>query len=161
MAVRFLAQQLVFVTTCSHILDQVLSQPFDAQGRPEEKPFTSRDEGHCVEEGGVPKDPTGFHSHSGGLVSFKALHQVWSYGQNNYPPLSHVHDPKNFSGSLHLQTLSWHCHEKVRPLQLSPTQSLLELHRLNLSLLNVYSSLFVNSCHDLLFNEHMREIHLQ
>ena len=60
----------------------------------------------CVEEGGVPKDPTGFHSHSGGLVSFKALHQVRSYGQNNYPPLSHVHDPKSFSGSLHLQTLS-------------------------------------------------------
>lgn len=48
MAIRFLAQQLVFVTTCSHILDQVLSQPFDAQGRPEEKPFTSRDGGHSV-----------------------------------------------------------------------------------------------------------------
>ena len=79
----------------------------------------------------------------------------------NYPPLSHVHDPKSFSESLHLQTLSWHCHEKVRPLQLSPTQSLLELHRLNPALLDVYSSLFVNSCRDLLFNEDVREIHLQ
>ena len=88
----------------------------------------------------IAKGPARFHSYSGGPVFSKTLHKVWSYGQNNYPPPSHVHYAKSFSESLHHQTLSWHCHEQLTPLQLSRIQSLLDLHRCNPVFLHVHSS---------------------